>query len=428
MESLVEFPEEWEVDYEFSSEEPSLVPFATALIELAEEKFSFLSAESGLAAKPQRDVPTTESRLGQLEGALEEIRLGLAQLRAEKTPRPSALRQPQAQPSAKRDPVLKEDAALRKMDPAVVASARAAGIPEAHGRARGHLAERAQEPDRPPADPGQEACEGEPFVRVQRRASGGCRRRGGQRFRAGRFQGRTPTHQGCSEPRRRQVEKAPRSSRRHPGRRIWFAGGGRCCDGKREAERGCSPSPQTITHREPRGDLHHNRTSPSRGFSGQAYCTRRSQRLESRSEVGWSIAHACRTLQLSEVGVAGRGHLGVSHPEQSQRSQSQVQPPHSCIGPSGHRWGVVAPWERGSSGRSPSIPLVRQSPTSFSAGDAPGSPLRPQVGRGLPRTRRGHRQLPRGAEEARRQGRGRGVWGGGLLAALQTGLSGSLQR
>ena len=120
----------------FSLEEGAseLLPAAEALVQIAEDKFNFLSAASGGAEEPEE----TAQRLARLEESVIAIRSSLVDLTKQRQPRATtSMVQPTAKTGAKapkanapKSDLL--DDGLQGLDPEVVAAARNAGIETSH--------------------------------------------------------------------------------------------------------------------------------------------------------------------------------------------------------------------------------------------------------------------------------------------------------
>ncbi len=105
------------------------LPYGKALVEVANEHFGFVTAESEMAPTPAVvQVAPMEDRMKKLEDSLEAIRGSLAELAGE--PRGGC----RAVPLPAKKPKKKEKAAgaVAGMDPTTVQAARQAGIPESH--------------------------------------------------------------------------------------------------------------------------------------------------------------------------------------------------------------------------------------------------------------------------------------------------------
>ena len=141
----VEFMDDLDVDYGFKA--PGLaavsLPYAEGLVNLVQEKFEFLTAESGPQgelgdATRDRDL---SGRLSKVEAGLGEIREFLMELREKKTRSDKSHTSQDARKSPT-PPATPRASALRKnpsrrvsfagLDPSVVDAALQAGVPEAH--------------------------------------------------------------------------------------------------------------------------------------------------------------------------------------------------------------------------------------------------------------------------------------------------------
>ncbi len=111
----------------FSTDGVVVMPYGPALANLADEHFSFLSAQSGVG----EEDPGLEGRMARLEQTFEGIRDQLQVLvGTSKTVGPAARARAKAAPG-RAGPAVPGGAELAGLDPAVVASARQAGISEA---------------------------------------------------------------------------------------------------------------------------------------------------------------------------------------------------------------------------------------------------------------------------------------------------------
>ena len=124
----VEFSEETQADRGFGTDGmPDLLPHALGIVSAAEERFNFHSAGSGsagLAAHPALEAGVPEARLKRLEDSFKDVQKSLASLT-------EMLAAPKA-PERSKDSRAVTSGRLQDLDPAVVASARATGIPDQH--------------------------------------------------------------------------------------------------------------------------------------------------------------------------------------------------------------------------------------------------------------------------------------------------------
>lgn len=140
-EKLVSFQEGVEVAHPFTAEdEEDVVPFAPALLEVSQEKFTFLSAESGGGDGEDADqvgpgAGDTGDRLLKLESTMSDIQASLMQLLEQRsTPRRSAASEAATasglpiRPKVKATPKV----TFSGLDQTVVDSALAAGVPAEH--------------------------------------------------------------------------------------------------------------------------------------------------------------------------------------------------------------------------------------------------------------------------------------------------------
>lgn len=153
-EGQVSFGNREEVSVTFPETEPGVyvLPYAQALVAVARDHFTFLSAESGIAPPGLDPVPVLQQRVQQLEGAIAGIQEGIKELLNEKkTAPPSALK-------AKPKTSAKQQRLPAGVDQAVASQALQAGVsPQA-------LAEMAAVlglPEKPQADPVRAAVAGE---------------------------------------------------------------------------------------------------------------------------------------------------------------------------------------------------------------------------------------------------------------------------
>lgn len=153
-EGQVSFGNREEVSVTFPETEPGVyvLPYAQALVAVARDHFTFLSAESGIAPPGLDPVPGLQQRVQQLEGAIAGIQEGIKELLNEKkTAPPSALK-------AKPKTSAKQQRLPAGVDQAVASQALQAGVsPQA-------LAEMAAVlglPEKSRADPVRAAVAGE---------------------------------------------------------------------------------------------------------------------------------------------------------------------------------------------------------------------------------------------------------------------------
>lgn len=138
MEGHISFNEEADDALQFWSEDGTLhvVPYAQALVEVAEDKFCFVSATSAVEGF-SRPV-TTANRLGSLETAVAGIQEGLVSLqsllresqKAKAVPLPPKVAAPKV--SAARSSSSTQDAQIPGLDPSVVQAALKAGVQKSH--------------------------------------------------------------------------------------------------------------------------------------------------------------------------------------------------------------------------------------------------------------------------------------------------------
>ena len=133
-----------------SPEHPTVLPLANALVEVAQEHFGFLTAESG--GGERGEIPDAEQRLSTLETTIGRLEKGLQELLAGQkadNPRRPALRNPAAglAASSKKNaqlPAEGKQAAdglvhIPGLDPSVVQSALSSGVPLHHLQEMGKL-------------------------------------------------------------------------------------------------------------------------------------------------------------------------------------------------------------------------------------------------------------------------------------------------
>ena len=109
------------------TEQACAIPYGKALVEVANEHFGFVTAESEVQ-QPHGAVPPLEDRLRMLEENLEAMRGSLAAIAGEARGGSCAVPLP-AKPSPKPAPAPKD---LPGMDPTTVRAALQAGIPAHH--------------------------------------------------------------------------------------------------------------------------------------------------------------------------------------------------------------------------------------------------------------------------------------------------------
>ena len=125
-EEMVGFGMEVDPIQRFAGNAGPLLPLAAALAKVADDHFSFRTAESG----PQGDGGAgAEERLQRLEETMATIQQSLLDLAGKPAP---ATRAPALKKPTSKQKAMKKDAEMRGLDPAVVQSALTAGIPEAH--------------------------------------------------------------------------------------------------------------------------------------------------------------------------------------------------------------------------------------------------------------------------------------------------------
>ena len=124
-----------EVSISFWNEDGSqeVLPFAEALVSIADDKFAFLSAVSG-------DQELANDRLNQLEKSVADIKEGLAALLSQRAPTTTADQNPPpltARTKVKASPPVRKDLAsasgsVKELDQSVVQAALAAGVEQSH--------------------------------------------------------------------------------------------------------------------------------------------------------------------------------------------------------------------------------------------------------------------------------------------------------
>ena len=125
LEETIEFSEEEMTDLSFVGEDDyPAVPFGVALVELASEKFTFLTADSGAGGEGK-----IEDRLKDLEKNFGKIQESLQALLRQKQ-KPEGELRARAKPAPA--PASRVPKTLKGLDPTVVRSALAAGVPEDH--------------------------------------------------------------------------------------------------------------------------------------------------------------------------------------------------------------------------------------------------------------------------------------------------------
>ena len=115
------------------SDGQACLPYAASLIQLADDHFAFLTAESEIA-RPSRGpgVRMTDRRIAALEESVGDIKMALATLVEQTRPAVGSARPaPPKTQTEKLEPILKKTD-ISGLDKSVVASARAAGIPDEH--------------------------------------------------------------------------------------------------------------------------------------------------------------------------------------------------------------------------------------------------------------------------------------------------------
>ena len=147
LEDFITFPDELEVTFGFGpSDGPPLVPVKGALLEVANDRYLFQSAESGGTVEPE--ATTLDVRLRFLEDSIGQIQQSIAGLAslppgaggskptAGGLPAGSGSLAPRATSKAKATHASAKSSmakgALSEMDPSVVQAAIAAGVPEKH--------------------------------------------------------------------------------------------------------------------------------------------------------------------------------------------------------------------------------------------------------------------------------------------------------
>ena len=138
-EGEISFDEDEEPGKKFGGEVEDILPLAQALVDVANEQYAFLTAESGVPGQPEARAPPgavdTEERIQVLEAGMLSIQESLQQL----------LKKPQVTfknptSKAKPKPAVKKDAkTVAGLDGGVVQSALTAGIPLSHLRQMGDI-------------------------------------------------------------------------------------------------------------------------------------------------------------------------------------------------------------------------------------------------------------------------------------------------
>eukprot|EP00435_Cladocopium_sp_Y103_P045962 s453_g13.t1 len=140
LEGDVNYVGEEEIQFGFNPEgEELLFPYGPALMEVAQAHFSFATADEGMPREVPVCPPVSEERFQKLELAMEGVQQGLQQLLGERVgSKAKSLAKPLPPPSsnkAKKPPserLQKATELVRGLEPEVVQSALAAGIPMAH--------------------------------------------------------------------------------------------------------------------------------------------------------------------------------------------------------------------------------------------------------------------------------------------------------
>lgn len=135
-ESFLHFPAEAPCIFPTTEGEENFLPAADALVAVADERFSFLTAESGNPTAPG-DGGDTAARLALVEEALISLKTSMAELakkHAEPKPDPKTVTNPKASPA------VRDVSGYAGLDPQVVRSALGAGIDPAHLRELSRIA------------------------------------------------------------------------------------------------------------------------------------------------------------------------------------------------------------------------------------------------------------------------------------------------
>ncbi len=378
-------------------EDEELVPYAPALIEMAQENYTFLTAESQAQVPRDRPKANSETRLDQLENTLHQLKDTIDSL---------VIRHPNPKP-APAPKVTKSSPAktIAGLDEPTVQAALAAGIPMNHLEEMGSILK--QKPKRledlprqsgtKPKDPLDESDPEEEEAEdptSSRRWYCRCPRRSGSEA----------AHQDCQEADGAEGEEGLVGQR--TGRRVWCSQQFlRDFRFRSPTKRSCSSSFAEEPHRETHlGIPSHRSQSPER-LPSSPHLPRRTI---------WRWHHyprlACEPLPTPAVRepcaleLAGLWHLGQPHSQQTRGSQSPLCSIDCCQRPVLHRRRELAASQFPAARTSTAIPRVFPAPASHSAGATTYSSGRSEMDRSPVGTSQGGRGLHRIKEEARWKG------------------------
>ena len=322
------------------------VPFAPALVEVANEHFNFFVTADSTGQGGEQDDGAT-ARLDHLEAMMRDMKTGLDALLGRATGGATVLPTPKA--GGRRDaggngPGKQsrgpEVAELRGLDPATVENALQAGIPAAHLREVGKIMK-----DRPKR---LEHSRWSP-VRVRRggrRSSGCCRRRSWRRVWICRSQQCGEGHLGTDKDSWQAVSQQDQegTARSSTGRRrCWVSGWKRRELEWGQAEQCSSSGADQMPEGEPQVYLRSHRKQSSVRLRIPADPTRRA--FVSRDDNPW-VAHGEKPYpelpEPREMGVASSWSLGCSHCRPARRSKSEMRFVGRGCRPGQHRFRQLA--------------------------------------------------------------------------------------
>ena len=415
LEGAVEYGTDVEPTFGFgvTSQGLPLVPHADALVEIANELFSFFTAESAPANAGGDDHG---ARLQQLEAMMEEIRGALATVagdRKKEDVRRVANPKPAPGPGKPRRQTGKDGAgpAVRGLDAGTVRSAMQAGVPLEHLREVGSilkekprkLEELPRQNARRRKGPLSESEEDEEAVvhggrgrwcRWQRRwyCKGGTA--GASYFATDSDRQKTFGEEESEGSIGESLRRRQWFSRQYRQQWNWW----------QPKEFSCLESSDQMLAGEPSLHLRDCRSSVavrlpvSSHSAGRTYDPfNNSQGMACSSESNLELSESC------SVGMASRWNLGCIDSKSPSRSEGTMRSPSKCGRPSQHRPGFLGDFQCFAVGSSTSVSAVFSSSTAEPSGAAVQHSLRQSLGRHIPGSSQRSRFICRCEEEVERE-------------------------